>query len=77
LTLYDEIVKALSELGGEAKVEQIYRIILNTDREKQPTRNTICATLRNHRAPREGKKYYFYPKGNGIWKMIPKNQKKQ
>jgi hypothetical protein len=75
LTRYDEIVQALADLQGEAKLEAIHKRILENVPERPPTKNTVAATLRNHREAQAGKAYSFVPRGKGVWKLVPNKAK--
>jgi hypothetical protein len=70
LSRYDEIVKALTELKGEAKLEDIHKKILETVGINPPSKGTVGATLQNFQEPKEGKKYSFHRMGKGVWKLV-------
>lgn len=69
LILYDEIVQALTDLGGEAKVEDLRRRILENNPGKRRSKNTIYGTLRCYQFPQKGKEYLFVPTGRGRWRL--------
>jgi hypothetical protein len=70
LSRYDEIVKALNVLKGEAKLEDIHKKILETVGINPPLKGTVSATLQNFQEPKEGKKYSFHRMGKGVWKLV-------
>jgi hypothetical protein len=75
LSRYDEIVKALTELKGEAKLEDIHKKILETVGINPPLKGTVSATLQNFQEPKEGKKYSFHRMGKGVWKLVENKPK--
>lgn len=76
LSRYDEIGQALTELKGEAKLEDIHKKILEMVGIKPPSKGTIGGTLLNFKEPKEGKRYSFRPLGKGVWKLVD-NEVKQ
>ena len=70
MSRYDEIVNALTELKGEAKLEGIHKKILETVGIKPPSKGTVGATLRNFQESQKGKKYSFQPLGKGVWRLV-------
>ena len=75
MTRYDEIVKALTELKGDAKLEDIHKKILETVGIKPPSKGTVGATLRNFQESKKGRKYSFHPLGKGVWKLVDNEAK--
>ena len=75
MTRYDEIVKALTELKGDAKLEDIHKKILETVGIKPPSKGTVGATLRNFQESKKGRKYSFQPLGKGVWKLVDSEAK--
>jgi hypothetical protein len=70
LSRYDDIVKALTELKGEAKLEDIHKKILDNVPINSPSKGTIGGTLFNYKEPKEGRRYSFQPLGKGVWKLV-------
>ena len=70
MTRYDEIVQALTELKGEAKLDDIHKRILDNVAIKPPSKGTVGGTLLSFKEPKEGRKYSFHPLGKGIWKLV-------
>ncbi len=75
MSRYDEIVLALTELKGEAKLEDIHKKILETVGIKPPSKGTLGATLRSHQEPHKGKEFSFHPQGKGVWKLVENESK--
>ncbi len=70
MTRYDEIVQALTELKGEAKLEDIHKKILDNVAIKPPSKGTVGGTLLSFKESKKGRKYSFHSLGKGIWKLV-------
>lgn len=71
MPLYDEIVQAMTDLGGEAKLDKLYQRMLENQPEKATTKSTVGAMLRYYSQPRRGKNLLMQSKGKGVWKLVP------
>ena len=70
MTRYDEIVQALTELKGEAKLEDNHKKILDNVAFGPPSKGTVGGTLLSFKEPKEGRKYSFHSLGKGVWKLV-------
>lgn len=75
MSRYDEIVQALIELKGEAKLEYIHKKILENVPINSPSKGTIGGTLLHFKEPKEGRKYSFQPLGKGVWRLVENEAK--
>lgn len=74
MSLYEEIVQAMTDLGGEVKLDKLYQRILENSPEKVTTKSTVGAMLRYYSQPRRGKKHLTQSKGKGVWKLVPSDK---
>lgn len=77
MSRYDEIVQALTELNGEAKLQDIHKKILDNVAIRPPSKGTVAATLRNFQESKEGKKFSFQTRGKGVWKLVQVSGKRK
>lgn len=66
MSRYDEVVKALLDLGGRAKLDVIHKKCVENNPQKPPSKDTVSKTLGDNKEPKKGGKYSFRPLGKGI-----------
>lgn len=77
MSRYDEIVQALTNLKGEAKLEDIHKKILETVGINPPSKGSIAGTLSNFKEPKKGRRFSFRPLGKGVWKLVDNEFKRK